>query len=125
MHMLGAKYAIEVAKKSAMKPKNLGKTQPIKKKNEVKSKFKELLDEKRKKQCNYEEVHALYKTTKKARPSSANTDELPEKKPPVPRFSKDNFFISRPAIPMVEQFYEKYIKDDSIIEKGLADGKFV
>ena len=67
----------------------------------------------------------MYKTTKKARPSSANTDELPEKKPPVPRFSKDNFFISRPAIPMVEQFYEKYIKDDSIIEKGLADGKFV
>lgn len=31
-------------------------------KNEVKSKFKALIDEKKKKQCNYEEVHALYKT---------------------------------------------------------------
>ncbi len=29
---------------------------------EVKSKFKELIKEKKKKQCNYEEVHALYKT---------------------------------------------------------------
>ena len=47
------------------------------------------------------------------------------KKPPVPRFTKDNFFISRPTVPMVEQFYEKYIKDEQIIAKGIAEGKFV
>ena len=26
---------------------------------------------------------------------------------------------------MVEQFYEKYIKDEKIIAKGISDGKFV
>lgn len=26
---------------------------------------------------------------------------------------------------MVEQFYEKYIKEPTIIEKGVAEGKFV
>ena len=31
-------------------------------KNEVKQKFRELVQKNKKKQCNYEEVHALYKT---------------------------------------------------------------
>ena len=26
---------------------------------------------------------------------------------------------------MVEQFYEKYIKDEAIIQKGIAEGKFI
>ena len=96
---------------------------PAKKPNAVKSKFKELIHEKKKKQCDYEKVHALYKTMPKVK----QTDEpaAREKKPAVPRFSKDNFFISRPTVPMVEQFYEKYIKDQSIIDKGITEGKFV
>ena len=47
MHMLGAKYAIEMAKKSAQKPKK--QKQVGKKPNEVKSKFKELMDANKKK----------------------------------------------------------------------------
>ena len=45
MHMLGSKYAIEAAKKSAQKPRQKSAKKP----NEVKSKFKELMDEKKKK----------------------------------------------------------------------------
>ena len=47
MHMLGAKYAIEMAKKSAQKPKK--QKQVGKKPNDVKSKFKELMDANKKK----------------------------------------------------------------------------
>ena len=68
-------------------------------------------------------MHALYKTMPKVKKNEEPT--APEKKPLVPRFSKENFFISRPAVPMVEQFYEKYIKDQTIIDKGIAEGKFV
>ena len=75
-------------------------------KQQVKSKFKELLAKNKKKQCNYEEVHALYKTQKKPKPatapSSSDEQQAPSKKPPVPRFTRDNFFISRPTVPMIE-----------------------
>ena len=97
-------------------------------KQQVKSKFKELLAKNKKKQCNYEEVHALYKTQKKPKPNTApssSDEQAPVKKPPVPRFTRDNFFISRPAVPMIEQFYERHIKDNAIIAKGIAEGKFV
>lgn len=99
-------------------------------KQEVKAKFKEILAKNNKKQCNYEEVHALYKTEKKVRPKTPTDKQSDEqqalqKKPQVPHFIRDNFFISRPAVPMIEQFYEKYIKDDAIIQKGILEGKFV
>lgn len=99
---LGAKYTEPTPPPAPTKAK---------KPNEVKSKFKELMDEKKKKQCDYEEVHALYKTMKKVKPATADEPTMPSKKPHVPRFSKENFFISRPTVPMVEQFYEKYIRD--------------
>ena len=111
---LGAKY---------VEPAPAPVTALGKKPNEVKSKFKELMNEKKKQQCNYEKVHALYKTMKKVKPTDEPSTQ--EKKPLVPRFSRDNFFISRPAVPMVEQFYEKYIKDQAIIDKGIVEGKFV
>ena len=100
------------------------------KKNEVKSKFKELLAKNNKNKCTYEQVHALYRTQKKqaklpTAPSSSDEGQLPTKKPPVPRFTRDNFFISKPSVPMIQQFYEKHITDDDVIQKGLEEGKFL
>ena len=122
---MGAKYSEDNGNKKdiVVAPKDSATAAARK---EVKSKFKELINEKKKKQCNYEEVHALYKTQKKADKKSASSDsEVPQKKPPVPKFTADAFYISKPAVHMVEAFYEKYIKDETIIEKGIADGKFV
>ena len=66
------------------------------------------MEEKRQRKCNYEEVHALYKTTKKVPASADPVDVKPKEKiVPAHRFMKDNFLISRPTVPMVEQFYEK------------------
>ena len=43
----------------------------------------------------------------------------------MPRFSQQKHFISKPAAPLVQQFYEKHIKDQEIIDKGIKEGKFL
>ena len=96
VNAMGAKYEEDQEKTTDVVVAPRDKT----KKNEVKAKFKELLA-KNKNKCNYEEVHALYKHQKKAKvptaPSSSDEGQVPPKKPPVPRFTRDNFFISKPT----------------------------
>jgi hypothetical protein len=62
---MGARYEEEQQKKEESKKKPVGVAVAPRekggKKNEVKTKFKELLA-KNKSKCNYESVHALYKT---------------------------------------------------------------
>ena len=59
-------------------------------KNPVKAKFKELLAKNSKKEKNYEAVHAMYKTEKKGKPSTApssSDEQAIQKKPRVPKFT--------------------------------------
>ena len=86
------------------------------------SKLKERVDLNSKKQ-NTEEVHALYRSIKK-RPAKDDSD-IPQKKPAVPKYTRSIFHITKPTQQLVESFYEKLIKDQDIINKGITDGKFL
>ena len=69
------------------------------------SKFKALLEH-NKKEFNFEEIRALYRVQRKQVDS----------KPPVVKFSEVKHLITRPAKPIVKQFYEKHITDQKIVQ---------
>jgi hypothetical protein len=66
-----------------------------------------------KKEHNFEEIRAKYKIEQKAVGN----------KPPVVKFSEVRHLISRPMNPLVKTFYERYITDPHLIEKGQGEGK--
>lgn len=71
-------------------------------------KFQEMM-QKNKQEHNFEEVRARYKLERKAIGN----------KPPVVKFEEVRHLISRPMVPLVKSFYEPYIRDKEILQKGL------
>ena len=86
------------------------------------SKLKDIIEKNSKKQ-ETAEVHALYRSIKK-KPSKDDNDLL-QKKPAVPKYTRSIFHITKPKVQLVESFYERQIKDHDIIGKGIMEGKFL